>query len=160
MFVIFVTVTSSLFTTHQHFATMVAKQRIRMANEKHSKNITQRGNVKSTVWRLLTIFNSVTAEEKWIQCNVLTWLVNFNKLIRSYGLSFFVAKYCPHTAVCWSPLHWRYSIIKWCAIAIDLNVNSHREPWVMRKCRWDRGSWHSSSLLFAAQVSELTNSKD
>ncbi|GCB61469.1 hypothetical protein scyTo_0004099 [Scyliorhinus torazame] len=25
--------------------TMVAKQRIRMANEKHSKNITQRGNV-------------------------------------------------------------------------------------------------------------------
>lgn len=29
---------------------MVAKQRIRMANEKHSKNITQRGNVsKSTV---------------------------------------------------------------------------------------------------------------
>uniref|UniRef100_A0AAQ6IQG8 Stress-associated endoplasmic reticulum protein n=1 Tax=Anabas testudineus TaxID=64144 RepID=A0AAQ6IQG8_ANATE len=28
---------------------MVAKQRIRMANEKHSKNITQRGNVaKST----------------------------------------------------------------------------------------------------------------
>uniref|UniRef100_A0A7N8WIL8 Stress-associated endoplasmic reticulum protein n=1 Tax=Mastacembelus armatus TaxID=205130 RepID=A0A7N8WIL8_9TELE len=29
---------------------MVAKQRIRMANEKHSKNITQRGNVaKSTI---------------------------------------------------------------------------------------------------------------
>ncbi|KAF4116775.1 stress-associated endoplasmic reticulum protein 1 [Onychostoma macrolepis] len=27
---------------------MVAKQRIRMANEKHSKNITQRGNVKSS----------------------------------------------------------------------------------------------------------------
>ncbi|XP_056599567.1 stress-associated endoplasmic reticulum protein 1 [Triplophysa dalaica] len=27
---------------------MVAKQRMRMANEKHSKNITQRGNVKST----------------------------------------------------------------------------------------------------------------
>ena len=32
------------------FSTMVAKQRIRMANEKHSKNITLRGNVaKSTV---------------------------------------------------------------------------------------------------------------
>lgn len=32
---------------------MVAKQRIRMANEKHSKNITQRGNVaKSTVSHL------------------------------------------------------------------------------------------------------------
>uniref|UniRef100_A0A4W5PGH6 Stress-associated endoplasmic reticulum protein n=7 Tax=Bilateria TaxID=33213 RepID=A0A4W5PGH6_9TELE len=31
------------------FEKMVAKQRIRMANEKHSKNITQRGNVaKST----------------------------------------------------------------------------------------------------------------
>lgn len=28
--------------------TMVAKQRIRMANEKHSKNITQRGNVAKT----------------------------------------------------------------------------------------------------------------
>ncbi|XP_018943349.1 stress-associated endoplasmic reticulum protein 1-like [Carassius auratus] len=27
---------------------MVAKQRIRMANEKHSKNITQRGNVKAS----------------------------------------------------------------------------------------------------------------
>ncbi|KAK1786746.1 hypothetical protein P4O66_017145 [Electrophorus voltai] len=27
---------------------MVAKQRIRMANEKHSKNITQRGNVKTS----------------------------------------------------------------------------------------------------------------
>uniref|UniRef100_A0A674GA35 Stress-associated endoplasmic reticulum protein n=1 Tax=Taeniopygia guttata TaxID=59729 RepID=A0A674GA35_TAEGU len=27
---------------------MVAKQRIRMANEKHSKNITQRGNVAKT----------------------------------------------------------------------------------------------------------------
>nr|XP_045001972.1 stress-associated endoplasmic reticulum protein 2 [Jaculus jaculus] len=29
--------------------TMVAKQRIRMANEKHSKNITQRGNVAKTL---------------------------------------------------------------------------------------------------------------
>lgn len=29
-------------------AKMVAKQRIRMANEKHSKNITQRGNVAKT----------------------------------------------------------------------------------------------------------------
>lgn len=29
-------------------ADMVAKQRIRMANEKHSKNITQRGNVAKT----------------------------------------------------------------------------------------------------------------
>lgn len=28
---------------------MVAKQRIRMANEKHSKNITQRGNVAKTL---------------------------------------------------------------------------------------------------------------
>ncbi|XP_023653897.1 stress-associated endoplasmic reticulum protein 1 [Paramormyrops kingsleyae] len=28
---------------------MVAKQRIRMANEKHSKNITQRGNVAKTM---------------------------------------------------------------------------------------------------------------
>ncbi|XP_028833524.1 stress-associated endoplasmic reticulum protein 1-like [Denticeps clupeoides] len=27
---------------------MVAKQRIRMANEKHSKNITQRGNVSKS----------------------------------------------------------------------------------------------------------------
>lgn len=31
--------------------TMVAKQRIRMANEKHSKNITQRGNVAKTLVR-------------------------------------------------------------------------------------------------------------
>ncbi|KAK6315220.1 stress-associated endoplasmic reticulum protein 2 isoform X1 [Coregonus clupeaformis] len=31
---------------------MVAKQRIRMANEKHSKNITQRGNVAKTLVRL------------------------------------------------------------------------------------------------------------
>ncbi|XP_075426550.1 stress-associated endoplasmic reticulum protein 1 [Ascaphus truei] len=30
---------------------MVAKQRIRMANEKHSKNITQRGNVAKTAQR-------------------------------------------------------------------------------------------------------------
>uniref|UniRef100_A0A3Q0QVG9 Stress-associated endoplasmic reticulum protein n=1 Tax=Amphilophus citrinellus TaxID=61819 RepID=A0A3Q0QVG9_AMPCI len=30
---------------------MVAKQRIRMANEKHSKNITQRGNVAKTLQR-------------------------------------------------------------------------------------------------------------
>ncbi|KAK7802645.1 hypothetical protein U0070_023591, partial [Myodes glareolus] len=30
---------------------MVAKQRIRMANEKHSKNITQRGNVAKTLVR-------------------------------------------------------------------------------------------------------------
>ncbi|KAK7879920.1 hypothetical protein WMY93_033421 [Mugilogobius chulae] len=32
---------------------MVAKQRIRMANEKHSKNITQRGNVTKSrgLWR-------------------------------------------------------------------------------------------------------------
>ncbi|XP_036611630.1 stress-associated endoplasmic reticulum protein 2 [Trichosurus vulpecula] len=28
---------------------MVAKQRIRMANKKHSKNITQRGNVAKTL---------------------------------------------------------------------------------------------------------------
>ncbi|KPP61516.1 stress-associated endoplasmic reticulum protein 1-like [Scleropages formosus] len=28
---------------------MVAKQRIRMANEKHSKNITQRGNVAKSM---------------------------------------------------------------------------------------------------------------
>ncbi|XDV30924.1 hypothetical protein PO909_033747 [Leuciscus waleckii] len=35
---------------------MVAKQRIRMANEKHSKNITQRGNVAKT----LVQFNRVT----------------------------------------------------------------------------------------------------
>lgn len=35
---------------------MVAKQRIRMANEKHSKNITLRGNVsKSTVTTAFTI---------------------------------------------------------------------------------------------------------
>uniref|UniRef100_A0A3B3HRQ9 Stress-associated endoplasmic reticulum protein n=1 Tax=Oryzias latipes TaxID=8090 RepID=A0A3B3HRQ9_ORYLA len=30
---------------------MVAKQRIRMANEKHSKNITQRGNVAKTLFQ-------------------------------------------------------------------------------------------------------------
>uniref|UniRef100_A0A4W6BY46 Stress-associated endoplasmic reticulum protein n=1 Tax=Lates calcarifer TaxID=8187 RepID=A0A4W6BY46_LATCA len=30
---------------------MVAKQRIRMANEKHSKNITQRGNVARSTAR-------------------------------------------------------------------------------------------------------------
>uniref|UniRef100_A0A4W3GRV9 Stress-associated endoplasmic reticulum protein n=1 Tax=Callorhinchus milii TaxID=7868 RepID=A0A4W3GRV9_CALMI len=35
---------------------MVAKQRIRMANEKHSKNITQRGNVaRSTVSLSLSV---------------------------------------------------------------------------------------------------------
>lgn len=35
---------------------MVAKQRIRMANEKHSKNITQRGNVaKTTVSKTVII---------------------------------------------------------------------------------------------------------
>ncbi|XP_055486723.1 stress-associated endoplasmic reticulum protein 1-like [Leucoraja erinacea] len=32
---------------------MVAKQRIRMANEKHSKNITQRGNVARSTRPLL-----------------------------------------------------------------------------------------------------------
>ncbi|XP_037534323.1 stress-associated endoplasmic reticulum protein 1 isoform X1 [Nematolebias whitei] len=32
---------------------MVAKQRIRMANEKHSKNITQRGNVAKTAKNLV-----------------------------------------------------------------------------------------------------------
>ncbi|KAF7211664.1 stress-associated endoplasmic reticulum protein 2 [Nothobranchius furzeri] len=31
---------------------MVAKQRIRMANEKHSKNITQRGNVAKSMRNL------------------------------------------------------------------------------------------------------------
>ncbi|XP_030642930.1 stress-associated endoplasmic reticulum protein 2 isoform X1 [Chanos chanos] len=36
---------------------MVAKQRIRMANEKHSKNITQRGNVAKTL--------SIVSEEKY-----------------------------------------------------------------------------------------------
>uniref|UniRef100_A0A8C4QBR7 Stress-associated endoplasmic reticulum protein n=1 Tax=Eptatretus burgeri TaxID=7764 RepID=A0A8C4QBR7_EPTBU len=30
---------------------MVAKQRMRLANEKHSKNITQRGNVSKTTVR-------------------------------------------------------------------------------------------------------------
>lgn len=33
---------------------MVAKQRIRMANEKHSKNITQRGNVAKSTVSLIT----------------------------------------------------------------------------------------------------------
>lgn len=38
---------------------MVAKQRIRMANEKHSKNITQRGNVAKTTVSLTTTLVSV-----------------------------------------------------------------------------------------------------
>lgn len=41
---------------------MVAKQRIRMANEKHSKNITQRGNVAKTLVSLNSD-GSVTASE-------------------------------------------------------------------------------------------------
>lgn len=38
---------------------MVAKQRIRMANEKHSKNITQRGNVAKSTVSLATAAASV-----------------------------------------------------------------------------------------------------
>ncbi len=42
---------------------MVAKQRIRMANEKHSKNITQRGNVAKSTVSLTTADASV--EKRW-----------------------------------------------------------------------------------------------
>ncbi|XP_054384957.2 stress-associated endoplasmic reticulum protein 2 isoform X5 [Pongo abelii] len=56
---------------------MVAKQRIRMANEKHSKNITQRGNVAKTLrpqeekypvgpW-LLALFVFVVCGSAWKQ---------------------------------------------------------------------------------------------
>ncbi|XP_055215546.2 stress-associated endoplasmic reticulum protein 2 isoform X1 [Gorilla gorilla gorilla] len=56
---------------------MVAKQRIRMANEKHSKNITQRGNVAKTLrpqeekypvgpW-LLALFVFVVCGSAWNQ---------------------------------------------------------------------------------------------
>ncbi|XP_050807804.1 stress-associated endoplasmic reticulum protein 2 isoform X2 [Gopherus flavomarginatus] len=38
-----------LSSLNLHPRAMVAKQRIRMANEKHSKNITQRGNVAKTL---------------------------------------------------------------------------------------------------------------
>lgn len=38
-------------------AKMVAKQRIRMANEKHSKNITQRGNVAKTSVRKSSLYS-------------------------------------------------------------------------------------------------------
>ena len=40
-----------IFHKEYHSQKMVAKQRIRMANEKHSKNITQRGNVAKTLVR-------------------------------------------------------------------------------------------------------------
>lgn len=43
---------------------MVAKQRIRMANEKHSKNITQRGNVaKTSVRKERTLLYSAAGAE-------------------------------------------------------------------------------------------------
>lgn len=43
---------------------MVAKQRIRMANEKHSKNITQRGNVaKTSVRKERTLLCSAAGAE-------------------------------------------------------------------------------------------------
>lgn len=44
---------------------MVAKQRIRMANEKHSKNITQRGNVAKTTVSLTTTEKSLENRIKW-----------------------------------------------------------------------------------------------
>lgn len=53
---------------------MVAKQRIRLANEKHSKNITQRGNVKSSV-RQLVLFSCVATEVKWTSRKGLTELI-------------------------------------------------------------------------------------
>ncbi|XP_043435207.1 stress-associated endoplasmic reticulum protein 2 isoform X3 [Prionailurus bengalensis] len=57
---------------------MVAKQRIRMANEKHSKNITQRGNVAKTLrpqeekypvgpW-LLALFVFVVCGSEKVRC--------------------------------------------------------------------------------------------
>uniref|UniRef100_A0A2K5LS03 Stress-associated endoplasmic reticulum protein n=3 Tax=Cercopithecinae TaxID=9528 RepID=A0A2K5LS03_CERAT len=49
---------------------MVAKQRIRMANEKHSKNITQRGNVAKTSRSPLCVPNA--PEEK---ASVGPWLL-------------------------------------------------------------------------------------
>lgn len=42
---------------------MVAKQRIRMANEKHSKNITQRGNVAKTTVSLTTTLSVEESSE-------------------------------------------------------------------------------------------------
>ncbi|XP_034521099.1 stress-associated endoplasmic reticulum protein 2 isoform X1 [Ailuropoda melanoleuca] len=61
---------------------MVAKQRIRMANEKHSKNITQRGNVAKTLrpqeekypvgpW-LLALFVFVVCGSAHSECSVWT----------------------------------------------------------------------------------------
>uniref|UniRef100_A0AAY5L5R2 Stress-associated endoplasmic reticulum protein n=1 Tax=Esox lucius TaxID=8010 RepID=A0AAY5L5R2_ESOLU len=44
---------------------MVAKQRIRMANEKHSKNITQRGNVAKTLVRRSFSSGCRPQEEKY-----------------------------------------------------------------------------------------------
>lgn len=46
---------------------MVAKQRIRMANEKHSKNITQRGNVAKTTVSLTTTVSVEKSLEKWLK---------------------------------------------------------------------------------------------
>lgn len=49
---------------------MVAKQRIRMANEKHSKNITQRGNVAKSTVSLSTAAASVKKNRrKWLKTN-------------------------------------------------------------------------------------------
>ncbi|XP_055100470.1 stress-associated endoplasmic reticulum protein 2 isoform X2 [Symphalangus syndactylus] len=64
---------------------MVAKQRIRMANEKHSKNITQRGNVAKTLrpqeekypvgpWLLALFVFVVCGSGFWI--TVLPWILD------------------------------------------------------------------------------------
>ncbi|KTG02457.1 hypothetical protein cypCar_00008997 [Cyprinus carpio] len=48
---------------------MVAKQRIRMANEKHSKNITQRGNVAKTLVRPSSVVSMHANERRsWLLC--------------------------------------------------------------------------------------------
>ncbi|XP_075055845.1 stress-associated endoplasmic reticulum protein 2 isoform X1 [Mixophyes fleayi] len=63
---------------------MVAKQRIRMANEKHSKNITQRGNVAKT---LKMEESQAEATRREISCRTLAsgtvcfcclWISNFS----------------------------------------------------------------------------------
>ena len=68
---------------------MVAKQRIRMANEKHSKNITQRGNVaKSTV----TAVSITTAPKHGKRCYesgskcVFRFIVKLSLICRSLVL--------------------------------------------------------------------------
>ncbi|PKU39357.1 hypothetical protein llap_10343 [Limosa lapponica baueri] len=62
---------------------MVAKQRIRMANEKHSKNITQRGNVAKTSDEQQSLFDRPGASGGLRQITAIWHIVPLEK---RYGI--------------------------------------------------------------------------